>query len=138
MPPRVHCYRSRRKVWISPPLTVYCVCWSCRSPVASGSPWPLLYRAGIENTNQDSGNDMTRYRLGDKIPQIHESSYVAREATVIGDVRLAANTSVWAGAVLRGDHEPISVAEGSNIQEGAVLHTDPGSPLAIGERVTVG
>ncbi len=81
---------------------------------------------------------MTRYRLGDKIPQIHESSYVAREATVIGDVLLAANTSVWAGAVLRGDNEPISVAEGSNIQEGAVLHTDPGSPLAIGERVTVG
>lgn len=81
---------------------------------------------------------MTRYRLGDKTPLIDESAYVAREATVIGDVRLAANTSVWPGAVLRGDNEPIAVAQGSNIQEGAVLHTDPGSPLSIGERVTVG
>ena len=81
---------------------------------------------------------MTRYRLGDKSPLIDESAYVAVEATVIGDVRLAANTSVWAGAVLRGDNEPIVVGEGSNVQEGAVMHTDPGCPLTLGEGVTVG
>ena len=81
---------------------------------------------------------MTRYRLGDKTPDIHESAYVAREATVIGDVRLAANTSVWAGAVLRGDNEPITLGEGCNVQEGTVMHTDPGCPLTLGERVTVG
>lgn len=81
---------------------------------------------------------MTRYRLGDKTPSIDQSAYVATEATIIGDVRLAANTSVWAGAVLRGDNEPIIMGEGSNAQEGVVLHTDPGSPLLIGERVTIG
>lgn len=81
---------------------------------------------------------MTRYRLGDKSPLIDESAYVAREAVVIGDVQLAANTSVWAGAVLRGDNEPIVIGEGSNVQEGTVMHTDPGCPLTVGERVTVG
>lgn len=81
---------------------------------------------------------MTRYRLGDKSPLIDESAYVAVEATVIGDVRLAADTSVWAGAVLRGDNEPIIVGEGSNVQEGTVMHTDPGCPLTVGERVTIG
>lgn len=81
---------------------------------------------------------MTRYRLGDKTPTIDESAYVAVEATVIGDVRLAANTSVWAGAVLRGDNEPIVVGEDSNVQEGAVMHTDPGCPLVIGAGVTIG
>ena len=81
---------------------------------------------------------MTRYRLGDKSPLIDESAYVAREATVIGDVRLAANSSIWAGAVLRGDNEPITIGKGSNVQEGVVMHTDPGSPLTLGEHVTVG
>lgn len=81
---------------------------------------------------------MTRYRLGDKSPLIDESAYVAAEATIIGDVRLAANTSVWAGAVLRGDNEPIVIGEGSNVQEGTIMHTDPGCPLTLGQRVTVG
>lgn len=81
---------------------------------------------------------MTRYRLGNKTPDIDESAYVALEAVVIGDVRLAADTSVWACAVLRGDNEPIVVGERSNVQEGAVLHTDPGCPLTVGRDVTVG
>ena len=81
---------------------------------------------------------MTRYRLGDKTPTIDDNAYVAVEATIIGDVRLAANTSVWAGAVLRGDNEPIVVGEGSNVQEGTVMHTDPGCPLTLGRGVTVG
>ena len=81
---------------------------------------------------------MTRYRLGDKSPHIDESAYVATEATIIGDVRLAADTSVWAGAVLRGDNEPIVVGTGSNVQEGTIMHTDPGCPLTVGEGVTIG
>src|SRR5690606_18951016 len=80
----------------------------------------------------------TRYRLGNKTPQIDESAYVAAEAVVIGDVRMAADTSVWACAVLRGDNEPIVLGEGTNVQEGAVLHTDPGCPLTLGRNVTVG
>ena len=78
---------------------------------------------------------MTRYRLGDKVPNIDESAYVAAEAGVIGDVQMAANTSVWSCAVLRGDNEPIVLGEGTNIQEGAVLHTDPGCPLTLGRNV---
>lgn len=81
---------------------------------------------------------MTRYRLGNKTPNIDETAYVAAEAVVIGDVHLARNTSVWAGAVLRGDNEPIVVGEGSNVQEGAVMHTDPGCPLTVGRGVTIG
>ncbi len=82
--------------------------------------------------------NMTCYRLGDLTPEIHDSAYVAVEATVIGLATLAAGSSIWPGAVIRGDNEPIVVGKGSNIQEGAVLHTDPGCPLTLGENVTVG
>jgi len=81
---------------------------------------------------------MTRYQLGDKAPVIDETAYVAVEAVVIGDVHLATDTSVWAGAVLRGDNEPIVIGEGSNVQEGTVMHTDPGCPLTVGKGVTIG
>ncbi len=81
---------------------------------------------------------MTTYKLGDKTPAIHDSVYIADAATVIGDVDLHENASVWSGAVLRGDNERISVGAGSNIQEGAVLHTDPGFPLVIEQDVSVG
>lgn len=81
---------------------------------------------------------MTCYKLGDDAPQIHDSAFIAAEATLIGKVVLAANTSVWPGAVIRGDNEPIVLAEGSNVQEGAVLHTDPGCPLHVGRDVTIG
>lgn len=81
---------------------------------------------------------MATYRYGEHVPLIHESTYVADFATVVGRVTLSRNSSVWSQAVLRGDNEPIFVGEGSNIQEGAVLHNDPGFPLVIGEDVTVG
>jgi carbonic anhydrase/acetyltransferase-like protein (isoleucine patch superfamily) len=81
---------------------------------------------------------MPVYRLGARSPQLAESAWVADNATIIGDVRLAANTSVWFGAVLRGDNDPISIGANSNIQDGSVLHTDEGVPLSIGEGVTVG
>ncbi|MGE4370034.1 MAG: gamma carbonic anhydrase family protein [Burkholderiaceae bacterium] len=81
---------------------------------------------------------MTCYKLGDLVPQIHETAYVAAEATIIGQARLEANTSVWPGAVIRADNEPIVIGENSNVQEGAVLHNDPGKPLTLGKGVVVG
>lgn len=71
-------------------------------------------------------------------PDIAADVYVADTARVIGRVRLAPQSSVWFGAVLRGDNEPIEVGEGSNVQEGAVLHTDPGYPCTVGAGVTIG
>src|SRR3712207_5153446 len=64
--------------------------------------------------------------------------WVAPDAHVIGRVRLGTDVGVWFGAVLRGDGEPLEVGEGSNIQENAMLHTDPGFPLTVGRNVTVG
>jgi carbonic anhydrase/acetyltransferase-like protein (isoleucine patch superfamily) len=81
---------------------------------------------------------MPIYRLGDDAPAIPASAFVAPEATLIGKVSLGENASVWFGAVLRGDNEPIRIGNASNVQEGAVLHTDPGFPLELGARVTVG
>lgn len=81
---------------------------------------------------------MPIYRLDDASPLIEPSAYVAPGATVVGRVSLAAEASVWFGAVLRGDNEPISIGSQSNAQESVVMHTDPGYPLTIGTRVTVG
>jgi carbonic anhydrase/acetyltransferase-like protein (isoleucine patch superfamily) len=83
---------------------------------------------------------MTIYALGDSKPQLPpEGEYwVAPNASVIGNVILRPNASVWFGAVLRGDNEPITVGPDSNIQDGSVLHTDMGSPLTLGRGVTVG
>ena len=67
-----------------------------------------------------------------------DDCWVAPTAVLIGDVRLETDASVWWGAVLRGDNEPITVGRASNVQDGCVLHTDPGFPLLIGPEVTVG
>lgn len=81
---------------------------------------------------------MAIYQLGEHRPLVDDSAFVADSAQLIGQVRLAAGASVWFGAVLRADNEPIELGEGSNIQDGAVVHTDPGSPVRIGRHVTVG
>ena len=81
---------------------------------------------------------MTLYALEGTGPEIDLGAWVAPGAHVIGRVILRANASVWFGAVLRGDNEPIEVGEGSNVQELCCLHTDPGFPLGIGREVTVG
>lgn len=81
---------------------------------------------------------MPLYRLSEHAPQITATTFVAPEATIIGRAALADHVSVWPGAVVRADNEPIAIGTGSNIQEGAVLHTDPGFPLQIGSNVTVG
>ena len=78
------------------------------------------------------------YQLDDIVPDVHPSVFVADTARVIGRVTLAEDASVWFGAVLRGDTDPITVGRGSNIQDGSVLHADVGYPLTIGEYVTVG
>ncbi|MEM5385365.1 gamma carbonic anhydrase family protein [Paraburkholderia phymatum] len=81
---------------------------------------------------------MAIYKLGDAAPTIHESVFVADTATIIGKVTVEENASVWFGASIRGDNEPITVGTGTNIQEGAVLHADPGFPLTLEANVTVG
>ena len=78
------------------------------------------------------------YDLKDKKPQSSGENWVAPNATIIGDVTLEKNSSIWFNAVLRGDIENIHIEEGSNIQDGSVLHTDPGYPLKVGKNVTVG
>ena len=78
------------------------------------------------------------YDLKDKKPKNSGENWVAPNSTIIGDVTLEKNTSIWFNAVLRGDIENIHIGEGSNIQDGSVLHTDPGCPLRVGKNVTVG
>jgi carbonic anhydrase/acetyltransferase-like protein (isoleucine patch superfamily) len=81
---------------------------------------------------------MAIYQLADKTPSVHADAWVADTASVIGSVQLDAGASVWFGAVIRGDNELIHVGTGSNVQEGAVLHTDMGFPLTIAANVTIG
>lgn len=81
---------------------------------------------------------MPIYSYGERVPSVHESVFVAPNASVIGSVVLSENTSVWFSATIRGDNETISLGKNSNVQEGAVLHTDPGLKLTVGENVTVG
>ena len=81
---------------------------------------------------------MALYRIDGHSPDVPASAYVAAEATLIGRVTLGEGASVWSGAVARADNEPIRIGTESNVQEGAVLHADPGFPLDIGPRVTVG
>ncbi|MGA9665900.1 MAG: gamma carbonic anhydrase family protein [Gallionella sp.] len=79
------------------------------------------------------------YSLGERIPELRgERHFVADNAAVIGTVILENNVSVWFNAVLRGDNEPIHIGANSNIQDGAVLHTDLGIPLTVAENVSVG
>jgi carbonic anhydrase/acetyltransferase-like protein (isoleucine patch superfamily) len=78
------------------------------------------------------------YQLGDTIPQTAEQVFVADNATVIGNVELQNQSSVWFNAVIRGDNERITVGVQSNVQDAAVLHTDPGFPLTLGRGVTIG
>lgn len=81
---------------------------------------------------------MPTYSLPGKTPQLAASSWVAPNATIIGDVRLGDGASVWWNAVLRGDNDPITIGDNSNVQDGSVLHTDEGVPLTLGRNVTVG
>jgi carbonic anhydrase/acetyltransferase-like protein (isoleucine patch superfamily) len=90
----------------------------------------------IDNTMKASG----LYAIGSAVPKLLSSTvWVAPNASVMGNVILHSDSSVWFGATIRGDNpEPITVGAKSNVQDGAVLHSDPGKPLTIGEGVTIG
>ena len=83
---------------------------------------------------------MPIYALGDLVPTLPESGrlWVAPDAHVIGRILLGEDVGIWFGAVLRADNEPMTVGARTNIQEGAMLHSDPGAPLTVGADVTVG
>jgi carbonic anhydrase/acetyltransferase-like protein (isoleucine patch superfamily) len=81
---------------------------------------------------------MPRYRFRGFDPQVPASTFVAETASVIGRVVLGEETSVWPGAVIRADSEPIVIGDGTNVQDNAVLHVDPGVPMSIGRNVTIG
>ena len=81
---------------------------------------------------------MPLYAIHNKHPNQADESWVAPNATVIGDVTLGNNSSVWWSAVIRGDDEAIVIGNNTNIQDGSVLHADPGIPLTLGDHVTVG
>lgn len=76
--------------------------------------------------------------VGKHQPQVDPDAWVAPSATVVGNVSLAAEASVWYGAVIRGDAEEISIGRGSNVQDGCVLHADPGFPCHVGSGVVIG
>ncbi|NIF28238.1 gamma carbonic anhydrase family protein [Pantoea sp. Tr-811] len=81
---------------------------------------------------------MALYRYDTLTPDLHPETFVAEDATVIGAVTLAQGVSIWPQAVLRGDNEPIRIGQHSNVQEGAVLHADPGFAVDVGCNVTIG
>ena len=81
---------------------------------------------------------MALFSLGDRKPVLGREAWVAPNATVIGDVILGDEASIWWNAVVRGDNDTITIGAGTNIQDGSVLHADEGVPLTLGERVTVG
>ena len=78
------------------------------------------------------------YDLGNKKVKNAGNNWVAPNVSIIGDVTLEKNTSIWFNATLRGDVENIYIGEGSNVQDGSVLHTDPGYPLNMAKDVTIG
>ena len=81
---------------------------------------------------------MPLFAIGDAVPRLAAGAWAAPSADLIGDVRLGARASIWFGAVIRADNTPIIIGDESNIQDGAIGHSDPGFPLSIGARVTIG
>ncbi|MBU6515960.1 MAG: gamma carbonic anhydrase family protein [Acidobacteriota bacterium] len=81
---------------------------------------------------------MPVYALGDRVPDIHPEAFVHPDAVVIGDVRIGAQSSIWPGAVLRGDYGTVVVGERTSIQDGAVLHAVADHPTVIGDDCVVG
>ena len=77
-------------------------------------------------------------KFKDKTPKTEKAIFVAENATIIGDVELSEDTSIWFGAVLRADLDSIKLGRGSNVQDNCTLHGDKGYPVIIGEDVTIG
>ena len=81
---------------------------------------------------------MPIYRLGDLTPDVHPDAFVHPDAVVIGDVRIGAESTVWPGAVLRGDNGGIVIGARTSIQDGTVVHAGPGFPTVVGDGCVVG
>lgn len=81
---------------------------------------------------------MALYAYKGKRPQVAQSAWVAPSADVVGEVILGEEVNIWFGAVIRGDNTPIPIGARSNVQEGAMLHSDPHAPLSVGEECTIG
>ena len=81
---------------------------------------------------------MAVYQLDTLTPHLADTAWVADSAQVIGNVELAEGASIWFGAILRGDNELMRIGKNSNVQDGSMLHSDPGFPLTLGENVTIG
>lgn len=81
---------------------------------------------------------MAIYQLGDEVPRIASGAWVAESAQVIGRVQMGEGSSVWYGAVLRGDNEWLTLGDRVNVQDGSVLHSDPGFPLVLDDDVSIG
>ncbi|MFC3286104.1 gamma carbonic anhydrase family protein [Litchfieldella rifensis] len=81
---------------------------------------------------------MAIYQYDEWVPELHDEVFVAETADVMGNVILRSGSSVWYQAVIRGDNDVIDIGEGSNVQDGTVMHTDPGYPLKVGAGVTIG
>lgn len=73
-----------------------------------------------------------------KTPSIHETAFLAPDAAVYGDVTVSADASIWFHATVRAENAPVCIGAGSNVQDNAVIHVDPGHPVSIGESVTIG
>ena len=78
------------------------------------------------------------YALGERVPEIRGEYYLAPNATIIGSVVIGHNVSIWYNVVVRGDNAVITLGDDTNVQDGSVLHVDPGVPLTLGRAVTVG
>ena len=81
---------------------------------------------------------MALYQLDDLSPRLADTAWVADSAQVIGNVEMAEGSSVWFGCVLRGDGERLSIGRNCNVQDGSVVHADPGFPVTLGDNVSVG
>ncbi len=81
---------------------------------------------------------MTIYSIGEKTPAIADDAWVAPDTSIIGDVELQSKSSVWFGAIIRAENDRVVIGEGTNIQDGCVIHIDPGYPLTLHRNVTVG
>ncbi len=80
---------------------------------------------------------MPVYAVGDKVPRIHPTAFIAPTATVVGDVEIGPRASVWYGAVVRGDTSFVRIEEGANVQDGAVVHSRAGQPTIIGAEASI-
>jgi len=126
----------------NPPLAFDVYAQAVRPAERLRSEW-LLQRLGLRRRKDVSSDAVAishpaLYKLGDLQPRIAELAFLAAACTVIGDVTIGRDSSVWFGAILRGDNGPIRIGTGSNVQDGAVIHSHPDGEVALGNHVSVG